>query len=239
SEQSESNPEIEIHVRNPAYMIYTSGSTGRPKGVLISHRAICNHMHWMQSEFAFTAADRVLQKTPLSFDPSVWELFAPVMAGARLIMAQPEGHRDPGYLVETIRREQVTVLQLVPSLLRQLLAEPGFAECASLRWVCCGGEEMPAELVRRFKAQHAEKLVNLYGPTEAAIDSVYGVCSEREEPVAIGRPIANVTAYVLDEWQQPVPAGVPGELYVGGAGLARGYHHQAGLTAERFVPDPF
>src|SRR6185369_7132863 len=154
-------------------------------------------------------------------------------------MAQPEGHRDPGYLVETIKREQVTVLQLVPSLLRQLLAEPGFAECDSLKWVYCGGEEMPAELVRKFKAQHSGKLVNLYGPTEAAIDSVFGVCNELEDPVAIGRPIANVTAYVLDEWQQPVPVGVQGELYVGGAGLGRGYHHQAALTAERFVPDAF
>jgi amino acid adenylation domain-containing protein len=230
---------VEINVENPVYMIYTSGSTGRPKGVVISHRAICNHLHWMQSRFTLTAVDRVLQQTAISFDPSVWELFAPLVTGARLIVAQPEGHRDPGYLVETIRREQVTVLQLVPSLLRQLLAEPGFASCESLKWICCGGEEMPAELVRKFKEQHTCELVNLYGPTEAAIDSVYGVCSGEEEPVAIGRPIANATVYVLDEWQKPVPIGVPGELYVGGAGLGRGYHQQAALTAERFVPDPF
>src|ERR1043166_8673785 len=236
---SDSNPQVSMDAENPAYVIYTSGSTGRPKGVVISHRAICNHMRWMQSEFAFTEEDKVLQKTPGCLDASVWEFFLPLLGGAQLIMAQPERHGDPSYLVETIRREQVTVLQLVPSLLRHLLDESGFASCESLKWVCCGGEELPVELVKRFKAQHAGELVNLYGPIEAAIDSAYEVCSGDEKVVAIGRPIANVDVYVLDEQQGAVPIGIPGELYVGGEGLARGYHQQAALTAERFVPHPF
>jgi len=225
-----------------AYVIYTSGSTGKPKGAMIPHRAICNHMHWMQRVWPLTPGDVVLQKTPFSFDASVWEFYAPLLAGGRLIMARPGGHADSAYLVRSVIEHSVSILQLVPSVLRLLLDEPDFGRCRSLKRVFCGGEALTTDLQERFfERLPAASLHNLYGPTEAAIDSTSWTC--RHEPgartIPIGSPIDNTQAYILDARLQPTPVGVPGELCIGGEGLARGYLNQPGLTAEKFIANPF
>ncbi|HTG34125.1 MAG TPA: amino acid adenylation domain-containing protein [Thermoanaerobaculia bacterium] len=231
---------------NLAYVIYTSGSTGRPKGVMSTHRGIVNRIAWMQRAYGLTPADRVLQKTPVSFDVSVWELFWPLAVGARLVLARPAGHRDPAYLMRRIEEQEVTTLHFVPSMLQVFLAQPGLGRCRSLRRVMASGEALPAELAARFHELlggapgPAPELHNLYGPTEASVD----VTAHRTLPgparraVPIGRPIANLGLWLLDPELQPVPLGVPGELYIGGTGLARGYLRRPGLTAERFVPHP-
>ena len=234
------DPGIAVDPESLAYVIYTSGSTGQPKGVEIPHRALTNHMAWMSRAFPLGEGGSVLQKTPFGFDASVWEFWAPLLEGARLVMARPGGHGDPAYLVETIAREGITTIQLVPLLLRALLDEPGLERCASLRRVYVGGEALAAELVERLKARLDVEVVNLYGPTETCIQSVIHVAEPPFDApgVPIGRPVANDRAYVLDEALRPVPAGVVGELCIGGAGLARGYLRRPGLTAEKFVPDP-
>jgi len=225
-----------------AYVIYTSGSTGKPKGVMIPHRAIVNHMVWMQNTFPLTPDDKVLQKTPFSFDAAIWEFYAPLLAGAQLVMAQPGGHRDSSYLIEVINKQQITTLQLVPSLLRMLLDSGEFPSCKSLKRVFCGGEVLTGELVERCHSQIDAEIYNLYGPTEATIDAT---CSMnlayrgRGHSIPIGRPIANTQIYLLDQNLQPVPVGVPGELYIGGAGLAKGYLHRPELTQEKFIHNPF
>jgi amino acid adenylation domain-containing protein/non-ribosomal peptide synthase protein (TIGR01720 family) len=241
SQESDQNLNNNVVAENLAYMIYTSGSTGSPKGVMISQRAICNHMRWMQEVFPLTAEDRVLQKTPFSFDASVWEFYAPLLTGARLIMARPGGHLDAAYLVRLINEQSVTILQLVPSLLRVLLDDKGFETCRSLRRVFYGGEALAVELQERFFACMSAELHNLYGPTEATIDATFWSCrrDSQSRTIPIGRPIANTQTYVLDERLSPVPIGVPGELYIGGDGLARGYLKRAELTAERFVPHSY
>lgn len=226
---------------NLAYVIFTSGSTGKPKGVMISHRAICNHMHWMAATFPLVEQDAVLQRTPFSFDASVWEFYAPLWAGERLVMAPPQRYQGGPELVQLIRKHRITTLQLVPSLLALLLDAPGIETCQSLRRVFCGGEALSAELVRLFYERLSADLFNFYGPTEVSIDSVVWDCKklERFQTVMIGRPVANIQAYILDSGLNPVPIGVPGELYLGGEGLGRGYLNRAALTAERFIPDPF
>jgi amino acid adenylation domain-containing protein/non-ribosomal peptide synthase protein (TIGR01720 family) len=241
AQESQNDPVSEAKSHNLAYVIYTSGSTGQPKGVMISHRAICNHMFWIQDEFPLAGDDRVVQKTPFSFDASVWEFYAPLIAGAQLIMARPEGHRDCAYLIDLIARQQVTILQLVPSLLQLLLDEPEIESCKSLRRVFCGGEALSPELVKRFYERLAVDLQNLYGPTEAAIDATFWTCRREGEQrsVPIGRPISNMQTYLLDSHLKPVPIGVPGELYIGGAGLARGYWNRLELTREKFIRNPF
>ncbi|HJQ64329.1 MAG TPA: non-ribosomal peptide synthetase, partial [Burkholderiales bacterium] len=226
-----------------AYVIYTSGSTGRPKGVIVPHVAICNHMHWMQRAYPLAPADAVLQKTGFGFDASVWEFFAPLMAGARIVMARPGGQLDPAYLAEAILSHGATRLQLVPSQLRLLLEEPAFWCCAPpLKDVFCGGEPLTPELCTDFyrRLPHAN-LHNLYGPTEAAVDSTAWRCPRERMPpvIPIGRPIDNARAYIVNPRMQLSPIGVPGELLIGGAGLARGYLDRAELTAEKFIPDPF
>ena len=239
--QPDSRPVVSVWPETSAYVIYTSGSTGTPKGVVVPHSAIVNHMLWMQREFPLDARDVVLQKTPASFDASVWEFWAPLMAGARLAMAQPGGHQDPAYLADAVHQYGVTTLQLVPSMLDFFLEAASQANCGSLRRVFSGGEPLRPETRNRFFERFGSRservqLVNLYGPTEAAIDSVIHVC-EREGEIPIGRPIANLQAWVLDNNLAPVPTGAAGELYLGGAGLARGYLGRPGLTAERFLPD--
>jgi amino acid adenylation domain-containing protein len=223
-----------------AYVIYTSGSTGRPKGVVIDHRAICNHMQWMQYRFPLHVDDRVVQRTPFSFDASVWEFYAPLLAGARLVLAGAHD-TDPAAMVSLLRDERITVLQCVPTFLDVLLDEPEFDGTLSLRRVFCGGEALTARTVRRFHERSKAELCNLYGPTEATIDASFWVSSGEVSGVTapIGRPIANVRLYVLDPARNPVPVGVAGELFIGGEGLARGYLHRSELTAERFIPDPF
>lgn len=226
---------------HPAYVIYTSGSTGRPKGVAVSHGAIVNRLRWMQAEYGLTADDRVLQKTPSSFDVSVWEFFWPLIQGAALVVARPGGHRDPAYLARLIRDERITTLHFVPSMLRAFLQEPEAAGCTGLRRVFCSGEALPEDLQTQFHATLAVPLHNLYGPTEAAVDVTYWECRRDAEPgpVPLGRPIWNTQLYVLDPGLQPVPAGVNGELYLAGANLARGYINRSMLTAERFVANPY
>jgi amino acid adenylation domain-containing protein len=235
-------PPVDISPENAAYVIYTSGSTGKPKGAMITHRAICNHMLWMQSQFPLGHTDSVLQKTPFSFDASVWEFYAPLMAGARLVMARPAGHQDTNYLAEAVALHRITTLQLVPSVLRALLEVLVPEKCPSLRRLFCGGEALPVELVNLFRTKFpAVGLCNLYGPTETTIDATFWICPA-EGPagkVPIGRPVANTQAYILDAALQPVPCGVAGELYIGGEGLGRGYYNRPDLTADRFIPNPF
>jgi nonribosomal peptide synthetase DhbF len=229
------------HPDNPAYVIFTSGSTGRPKGVSVSHRAVVNRLLWGQDTHRLGPDDRVLQKTPTSFDVSVWELFWPLLAGATLVVTDHNGHRDPQYLIRLIRQRQITTIHFVPSMLRAFLAEPAVASCTSLRRVLCSGEALPDDLrIRFFQALDAE-LHNLYGPTEAAVEVSHWRCRAEHRPgtVPIGRPVWNTGLYVLDTELRPLPPGVIGELYLAGVQLARGYHGRSDLTAERFVADPF
>ncbi|MFH8802243.1 amino acid adenylation domain-containing protein [Streptomyces sp. NPDC017936] len=225
-----------------AYVIYTSGSTGRPKGVQVPHRGIVNRLRWMQDAYGLTGADTVLQKTPISFDVSVWELFWPLLTGARMVLAAPGGHRDPGHIADLVRDERVTVCHFVPPMLDTFLGAGRAGDCGALRLVVCSGEALPADLARRFhRALPQAALENLYGPTEASVDVTRWSCRpDRTGPaLPIGAPIANTRTYVLDARLQPAPIGVPGELYLGGVQLARGYGGRPGLTADRFVPDPF
>ncbi|MBC9731352.1 non-ribosomal peptide synthetase, partial [Streptomyces sp. TRM68367] len=225
---------------HPAYVIYTSGSTGRPKGVVVPHRGIVNRLLWMQHTYRLGGDDRVLQKTPASFDVSVWEFFWPLITGATLVVARPEGHKDPAYLTDLIRRERITTVHFVPSMLSVFLAEPTAVDCTSLRRVICSGEELPAGVAERFSRLLDAELHNLYGPTEASVDVTAWHCLEPgRSGVPIGRPVWNTTVHVLDAGLRPVPPGVTGELYLGGVQLARGYLGRPGLTGERFVADPF
>ncbi|BCX68943.1 non-ribosomal peptide synthetase [Pseudomonas izuensis] len=230
---------LSVEPNDLAYVLYTSGSTGQPKGVMNEHGALMNRIHWMQDAFPIGPNDRVLQKTPYSFDVSVWEFFWPLITGATLVVARPDGHRDPAYLSQLIRQEQITTLHFVPSMLRAFVEEPTLADCHSLRQVFASGEALPADLVRRFMGQHPAALVNLYGPTEAAIDVSVWRCSVDDLIVPIGKPIANLRLYILDETMQPLPIGSIGELYIGGVGVARGYLKRTDLTEERFLASPF
>ncbi|ACZ86404.1 non-ribosomal peptide synthase/polyketide synthase [Streptosporangium roseum] len=225
--------------RHPAYVIYTSGSTGRPKGVVVPHEGIVNRLLWMQDAYGLTAADRVLQKTPAGFDVSVWEFFWPLITGATLVVARPDGHRDPAYLAGLIRRERVTTAHFVPSMLRAFLDEPDAARCSGLLRVMCSGEALPAALASRFHSLLPAELHNLYGPTEASVDVTAAPVPPGAADVPIGRPVWNTRVYVLDDALRPVPPGVAGELYLAGVQLARGYLGRAGLTGERFVADPY
>ncbi|MCP8466331.1 non-ribosomal peptide synthase/polyketide synthase [Pseudomonas sp. ZM23] len=238
---SEQNPAILGSPQNLAYLIYTSGSTGKPKGAGNSHRALVNRLHWMQKAYALDGADRVLQKTPFSFDVSVWEFFWPLLAGATLVVAAPGAHRDPAALRQVIEAEQVTTLHFVPSMLQAFVASGELERCPSLRQVMCSGEALPYALQQQFRQRSSAKLNNLYGPTEAAIDVSFWACDEdnARQVVPIGRPIDNLRLVLLDERLEPVPQGMAGELYIGGVGLARGYHARPGLTAACFVADPF
>ncbi|MFC5809016.1 amino acid adenylation domain-containing protein [Streptomyces heilongjiangensis] len=224
---------------SPAYVIYTSGSTGRPKGVVVPQRGIVNRLLWMREAYGLTADDRVLQKTPSGFDVSVWEFFWPLITGAALVVARPEGHRDPAYLARLIREQGVTTVHFVPSMLQAFLEEPTAGGCTSLRRVLCSGEALPPPVAERFHAVLPAELHNLYGPTEASVDVTAGRVPRGAGRVTIGRPVWNTRAYVLDAALRPVPPGVAGELYLAGVQLARGYLDRPGLTAERFVADPY
>jgi acyl-coenzyme A synthetase/AMP-(fatty) acid ligase/acyl carrier protein len=224
------------------YVIYTSGSTGQPKGAMNEHRALINRLQWMQNQYQLTDSDRVLQKTPFSFDVSVWEFFWTLMSGARLILARPKGHQDPEYLKNLIEQTDVTTLHFVPSMLQIFVNQLRTSQCPSLRHVVCSGEELPASLQQKFfEVLPQVQLSNLYGPTEAAVDVTYWECraDDQSSRVPIGRPISNIQIYVLDRTLQPVPLGVAGELYIGGDGVGRGYLNRPELTAERFLRDPF
>ncbi len=227
---------------SPVYVIFTSGSTGRPKGAVNTHRAIVNRLLEMQDAFALGPDDAVLQKTPLSFDVSVWEVFWPLIAGARVALARPGGHQDTGYLATAIAREEVTTIHFVPSVLRLFLDEPELEKCAGLRRVMVGGEALSPELARSFRARigtpFGVDLINFYGPAEAAIEIATWRCGPREDRAPIGRPVANTRIHLLDPEGQLAPIGVAAELYAGGVQIGRGYLGRQDLTAERFVPDP-
>ncbi|WP_424922141.1 amino acid adenylation domain-containing protein [Streptomyces sp. wa53] len=235
------NPSRPLTPAHPAYVIYTSGSTGRPKGVVVSHGAIDNRLRWMQSAYGLTPDDRVLQKTPSSFDVSVWEFFWPLRQGAVLVVAEPGGHKDPGYLARLIREQAVTTCHFVPSMLQVFLTEAEAETCSSLRRVFCSGEALPRETADTFARGFPDvELHNLYGPTEAAVDVTFHACAaDGTGPVPIGRPVWNTRLYVLDAALQPCPPGIAGELYLAGRQLADGYLNRPELTASRFVADPF
>ncbi|ODH00205.1 non-ribosomal peptide synthetase [Nostoc sp. KVJ20] len=241
SQSNQQNPIAGVQATNLAYVIYTSGSTGKPKGAINTHLGICNRLLWMQQAYQLTEIDCVLQKTPFSFDVSVWEFFWPLLTGARLVVAKPGGHKDSGYLVNLILEQQITTLHFVPSMLQIFLEEQGLKDCSSLKRVICSGEALPLELQERFFACLGCQLHNLYGPTEAAIDVTFWECQPESnlKTVPIGRPISNTQIYILDQNLQPVPVGVPGELHIGGAGLARGYLNRPELTEKKFIPNPF
>ncbi|MBD2208314.1 amino acid adenylation domain-containing protein [Nostoc linckia FACHB-104] len=241
ADYSQVNPDSNVQLENIAYVIYTSGSTGKPKGAINTHKGLCNRLLWMQDTYQLTSSDRVLQKTPFSFDVSVWEFFWPLFTGATLVVAKPGGHQDASYLVQLITQQQITTLHFVPSMLQVFLEAPELEKCSSIKRVICSGEALPFELQERFFECLNSELHNLYGPTEAAIDVTFWCCqaNNHQKIVPIGRPIANTKIYILDKQLQPVPIGVPGELHIGGVGLARGYWNRPQLTNEKFINSPF
>ncbi|MFD3508855.1 amino acid adenylation domain-containing protein [Nocardia sp. NPDC058666] len=227
-----------------AYVIFTSGSTGKPKGVGVTHAAIVNRLRWMQAEYPLDFTDAVLQKTPATFDVSVWEFFWPLQVGARLVVAAPEGHRDPAYLARIITEKSITTAHFVPSMLSLFVTDPRVRGGAGLRRVFCSGEALPGATVTDFHAalhgpDGGPQLHNLYGPTEAAVDVTYWPCPADATTVPIGSPVWNTQTYVLDPQLRPVPPGVVGELYLAGVQLARGYLGRPDLSADRFVANPF
>jgi amino acid adenylation domain-containing protein len=239
NDEPDSDPAPVAGPANASYLIYTSGSTGRPKSVVNTHGGIVNHMEWIQRTYPLRGGDVVLGKTAIGFDVSVWEYAWPLLTGARLVLARPGGHRDPGYLRDLIIDQNVTVAHFVPSMLAAFLDAPGIEACASMRRTVCSGEELPGYVAARHAERLGGELLNLYGPAEAAVHASHWPCGGETGRVPIGTPVDNIRLYVLDSWLRPQPAGVPGQLAIAGAGLARGYHGQAALTADRFVPDPF
>jgi amino acid adenylation domain-containing protein len=245
SDGSTDNPlaaDVGLTPNHLAYVIYTSGSTGQPKGVMNEHRGVANRMLWMQQAYPHSSTDSVLQKTPIGFDVSVREIFLTLIAGARLVLARPDGHRDPGYLIDLIARERITVIGFVPSMLQAFLDHPRAGSCISIKRIFCGGETLPGALARRCRAEFPDaRLHNLYGPTEAAVSVTAWDCPDNGAPdvVPIGKPGANTRIYVLDQWLKPVPRGVRGEIFIAGCQVARGYLNQPELTTERFLPDPY
>ncbi|MHB2029410.1 MAG: amino acid adenylation domain-containing protein, partial [Acidimicrobiales bacterium] len=237
-----SNPERAQTPEHLAYIIYTSGSTGQPKGVMIEHRSVVNRLAWTPETFTLDARDAVLQKTPLTFDVSVWELFWPLLRGAKVVLARAGGHKDPDYLAEIMQTQRITTAHFVPSMLHLFLEREGSEQFSHLARVICSGEALSPSAVRQFheRLPHTE-LYNFYGPTEAAIEVTAFHCDPQRplDIVPIGRPIANVRTYILNAHREPVPVGVAGELYIGGVQVARGYWKRPDLTQERFVPSPF
>ncbi|MBZ4423048.1 non-ribosomal peptide synthase/polyketide synthase, partial [Myxococcus sp. RHST-1-4] len=234
-------PESGVTPENTAYVIFTSGSTGRPKGAMNAHAGVVNRLRWMQAAYGLGSEDSVVQKTPFSFDVSVWEFFWPLMTGARLLVARPGGHQDSAYLARLFQQERVTTVHFVPSMLAAFLEEPELWRCGGLRRVICSGEALPAEVAERCLERLGAELHNLYGPTEAAVDVTAWPVQRGAHPrgIPIGRPIANTRIHLLDGRMRPVPVGVAGELYIGGVQVGRGYQGRPDLTAERFVPDPY
>ena len=235
------NPISGVMAENLGYVIYTSGSVGRPKGVMISHQAVRNRLLWGQAAYPLAVTDRVLQLASFSFDFSVWEFFAPLLAGAQLIMIPPAQHLHSAKVIKLIANQKITTVHFVPSTLEVFLQDEGLEACNSLRQVFCGGEALRVKQQERFFSHLDADLYNQYGPTEACIDATFWTCERGadQQVVPIGRPIANTQIYLLDSYLQPLPVGVAGELYIGGVGLARGYLNHPDLTAEKFIPNPF
>jgi amino acid adenylation domain-containing protein/thioester reductase-like protein len=247
SEAQKSNPVNINKATDLAYMIYTSGSTGNPKGTMIEHKSLVNRLLWMQKQYNFNEKDNILQKTPYSFDVSVWELILPYLSGSTLIFAKPDGHKNPEYLAKLINKEKITKLHFVPSMLNAFIDYLNTTSTDSLLKtitdIICSGETLLAELsANTTKLLPHIKLHNLYGPTEATIDvshHEYDANKNTTISVPIGKAIQNYKLYILDECLHPVPIGVVGELYIGGDGLARGYFKRKSLTEDKFINNPF
>jgi amino acid adenylation domain-containing protein/thioester reductase-like protein len=235
------DPEVTVCPDNLAYMIYTSGSTGLPKGVMVSHRGAVNNLTWRQRSWPLTGADRVLQNHSFSFDPSLWAIFWPLTCGARTVITLPGQNYDSKALIGLLRDQGITVYCAVPSMQSVLMEDPDIEECTELRYVHCGGEPLTGALQKDVFRRVGAELINFYGPTETTVDSTAWVCERTADPedAPIGRPVANLTVHILDDNLHPTPIGLAGHICVGGVGLARGYHDRPGLTADRFVPDPF
>ncbi|MDQ0073669.1 amino acid adenylation domain-containing protein [Variovorax boronicumulans] len=241
SNERDTDPGVALHGENLAYVIYTSGSTGKPKGAAVRHAALHSCMAWMQDTYHLSQENTVLHKAPFGFDVSVWEMFWPLTAGARLVVANPGDHRDPARLVELIQRHQITTLNFVPSMLQAFLAHKDIESSTRLQHIICGGEAMPAETQKEtLQRLHGATLQNLYGPTETTIHVTRWTCrDDGQSLVPIGQPISDTQCHILDAELNQVPRGVAGELYLGGVSLARGYLNKPGLSAERFVANPF
>jgi amino acid adenylation domain-containing protein len=239
--ESEENPRTDVTEENLCYVIYTSGSTGQPKGAMLHHRGVRNRLLWGITDYQLGNGDVVLHKTPLTFDVSVWELFAPLLSGACLLIAKTGGHQDTAYQLEVMDREKVTHVDYVPTMLEVLLESTGLDHCDNLKIVTAAGEALTRELRDRFYSQTNAKLYNLYGPTEASLAVTYWVCEpdEKERVIPIGRPMSNARIYILDKQLRPVPIGVAGELHIGGKAPGRGYLKRPDLTADKFIPDAF
>src|SRR5689334_12408774 len=239
--ESTENPHTEVTDENLCYVIYTSGSTGQPKGAMLHHRGVRNRLLWGITDYKLGSGDVVLHKTPLTFDVSVWEIFAPLLSGACLVIAKPGGHQDTAYQLELMAREKVTHVDYVPTMLEVLLEAEGLERCENLKIVTAAGEALTRELRDRFYSQTNAKLYNLHGPTAASRAVTYLVCEPdgEERVIPIGRPMSNVKIYILDKQLQPVPIGVAGELHIGGVAPGRGYLKRPDLTADKFIPDAF
>ena len=236
------NPEVAVSARTLAYVIFTSGTTGLPKGVEVEHRSVIHHLWGMREQYAVTSADRFLQKHPFNFDVSVWEFFLPLATGGSTVMVRPGGQRDLDYMIDRIVAEGVTIVCFLPSALTVLLEHPRIALLdASVRWMLCGAETMARDVPSRFFERLHARLHNLYGPTETTVHNSWYECLAGEQPavIPIGRPMPGVRLYVLDPDLQPVPVGVPGEIHIGGASVARGYRNSPEISEARFVADPF
>lgn len=240
--ESSSIPEVSLSAGNLAYMIYTSGSTGKPKGAMNTHGGILNRLLWMKDYLGITSSDNIFQKTSFSFDVSVWEFFLPLISGAKLVFAKPEGHKDTSYLAEEIINKNITIMHFVPSMLQVFLEEGKAQECISLKKVICSGEELTKPLQDQFfRIFKNTELHNLYGPTEAAVDVSYWKCEKESKLnfVPIGKPVDNTQIYILNPYLKNVPEGIPGELHIGGVQVAKGYFNREELTSEKFIPDIF
>jgi amino acid adenylation domain-containing protein len=240
AELSAAELDVAVDTDHLACVLYTSGSTGRPKGVMDPHRSVANQILWLQSTYCLDGTDRVLQKTPISWDVSLWELFWPLTSGATLVLARPGGHQDPAYMAATLAQEGITTVHFVPSMLRIFLDMVDAQSFPSLRRVVSSGEALTLDLEEKFYSSFRVDLNNMYGPGESARASLWRCERGNTRAVApIGRPTHNVELYVLDRALEPAPIGVAGELYVGGQSLARGYYRRPDLTAEKFLPHPF
>jgi amino acid adenylation domain-containing protein len=239
--ESEAAPSGKVAPDNLAYLIYTSGSTGKPKGVMITHRAASNRLLWGQTAYPLTEADRLLQLTSICFDVSVVEFFDPLISGAQLVIPRPGDHKDSPRIVKLIAEQNITIIYPAPSMAQALMAEPGIEKCTSLRAALLGSETVPIDLIERIRANLNVDLYNFYGPTETTVDATMYKCERGNNlsSVPIGRPVGNAQVYLLDDHLQPVPVGVPGMLYIGGEGVARGYLRKPDLTADKFIPNPF
>jgi amino acid adenylation domain-containing protein len=240
SRESPDNPISSVAPENLAYVIYTSGSTGAPKGVANEHRSVVNYLCWLQELYPLLGSDRIMQKTPYTFDVSIPEFFWTLMTGASLVISRPAGHQDPDYMVDLIVAQKITTIRFVPSMLKAFLENQGVERCTSLKKVICSGEALPESAQEHFfQRLTSAELINAYGPTEAAVEVTHWQCSARNTTVPIGHPAPNVQLYILDQYLQPVPAGMSGELFIAGAQVARGYVNRPDFTAEKFVPNPF